>query len=118
MKHAILFVIGIVVGMGCATKKTGGDDREAWPLTQCPPPPAPDQGTTAKDKLDEVTSIAMALPQPEKTADSEYCAVKAQQVQMLQPMDENVASGHAEAANVAAKAGNWGTCRNELDQIH
>ena len=116
MKHALLIAIGIVVGIGCVTP--GGDSREPWPLTQCPPPPAPDQGTTAKDKLDEITTTAMALPLPQQTVDTIYCAVKAQQVQMLQPMNENAASGHAQAANVAALAGDWGLCRNELDQIN
>lgn len=126
MRDAILVVIGVLIGLGvgyavfggdkeAVVKDTGGDGRDTWPLTQCPPPPAPKGTSTAKDKLDAISNLASAAqPQSEE---SNYCMAKAQSVQSIQPPDEYMASGHAMTAHQMAQQGDWPGCKASLQMI-
>ena len=118
-----LFLAGAAVGLGAGYLIWGAEEAPPpppppemevpWQEMPCPPGAVPP--TTVGQICDAITALALAVQPP--TPDSIYCAAKAQSVKAMDPADREAACARLEAAYLAAQAGDWETCRRELDMI-
>ena len=124
----VLIAILIGLGIGYVIWHEGGEPQPlaGWTSEPCEPP----VGATIETKLNEITSIVLALPLPKLTVKAVYCGIKAQTLQLgTITMDwdkacAKVKRAHDWANAIDANSGDplpapdWVNCGVELDGIN